>query len=153
MPDPISPTGSPGQLPVMAQTQASFVQVPGASAPESGRVASVGSEKPTPEPNLEDVSLEIAQKTSEKKSKQEDNPVPSLEDATKTLKEYLKNLPSDLQFTKDEETGTVMFKIINPLTKEVIREFPPEEVVEMTKRLRKMGQHSQKSGILFDANS
>lgn len=77
----------------------------------------------------------------------------NVEDAAKTLKEYLKNLPSDLQFRKDEETGTVVFKVVNPVTKEVIREFPPKEIVEMSKRLRHLSEQSEKSGILLDTQT
>lgn len=154
MPDPINPTGSPGQLPQVSQVaqtqQASSAPVSGAT-PEAGR--GVSADKILQQTAPEAVSLEIAQKSIELQSSEEKAAVPSLEDATKTFREFLKNLPSDLQFKKDSETGIVMFKLINPVTKEVIREFPPEEVVEMTKKLRKMAQQNHKPGIIFDSDS
>jgi len=153
MPDPIAPTGSSGQLPQVAQTQVQAVFAPtsGAIQPEVkfAPVDGPAQEKPT-----EDVTLDIFQKQqSTGKSKEAAVSTPTLEEATKTFKDYLKSLPSDLQFKKDEDTGTVMFKIVNPVTKEVIREFPPEEVVEMSKRLHKLAQQTQKTGILMDTNS
>lgn len=152
MPDPISPTGSPGQLPPVAQTQATSVStpVPG-TTPDAAKGGAV--QQTAPSHGQDAVSVEIAKKAIEEQKTPVNDSIPNIEEATETLKAFLKNLPSDLQFKKDEETGTVMFKIINPVTKEVIREFPPEEVVEMTKKLRKLAQHSEKSGLLFDKKS
>jgi len=153
MPDPISPMGSPGQLPNVAQTQTSNTPTLGAHASEAGGAPSSGGHQSIQAQDQQVVSLAIVSKKIPEKQGKEEKEIPTLEDATKTLKDYLKNLPSDLQFKMDEETGTVMFKVVNPVTKEVLQEFPPEEVVEMAKRLKKLGQQSQKSGLLFDTNS
>jgi flagellar protein FlaG len=76
----------------------------------------------------------------------------SVEDAAKAFQEYLKNLPSDLQFQPDKESGYVIFKVVNPLTHEVIRQYPPEEMVKMARYL-KAAANQGKSGILLDRKS
>lgn len=40
-----------------------------------------------------------------------------------------------LSFTKDEETGDIVIKIIDNETNEVIRQIPPEELEKLRKRL------------------
>jgi flagellar protein FlaG len=142
MPDPISPLGSPGQL----QSQAS-APVPAfqAAEPVSAPIAVQSS----PERTTEAVSVEIAQKTiTEKKP-----PPPTLDEAAKTIRNYLKNLPSDLQFQKDEQTGIVVFKVINPVTKEVIRQYPPDEVLAIARQIRKFAERKEQPGILLDQKS
>ena len=40
-----------------------------------------------------------------------------------------------ISFSKDDSTGDIVIKIIDNKTDEVIRQIPPEEVVELRKRL------------------
>jgi flagellar protein FlaG len=143
MPDPISPIGSQGQLPILAATPSTPSQSPDAKGTAAGLVASAGAivaDAPA-------ASLEIARQ--EVKAK-EPAPTVSLEQAAKTFREYLKNLPSDLSFSKDEASGYVVFKLVNPVTKEVIRQYPPDEVLEMARRLRQFAQKKEQPGILLD---
>lgn len=157
MPDPITPTGSPGMGQLAPQVMAfSATPNPGEPVPQQSagmptdasraqslqQVAAGQGFPPKGTPGVDKV----------KKGREEER-MPSLEEAAKTLKEYLKNLPSDLQFRKDEDTGTVVFKVVNPVTKEVIREFPPKEIVEMSRRLRKLSEQAEKSGILLDTQT
>jgi flagellar protein FlaG len=90
--------------------------------------------------------LEINQKTL--KAKESKAPL-TVEEAAKAFQEFLKNLPSDLQFRPDQETGQIIFKVVNPLTREVIRQYPPEEMLEMARRLRSTGQN-EGAGLLLD---
>ena len=73
----------------------------------------------------------------------------SVEDAAKAFQEYLKNLPSDLQFVPDASTGIVVFKVVNPITHEVLRQYPPEEMLKMVRSLRE-AMKPESSGILLD---
>jgi len=73
----------------------------------------------------------------------------SLEEAAKEFREFLKNLPSDLQFQPDKESGYVIFKVVNPVTQEVIRQYPPDEMVRMARRLKAAAQQGR-SGIFLD---
>jgi len=140
MPDPISPLGSPGQL----QSPAS---APNLSANLAAGLVSVP--QPSPETTTQAVSVEIAQKTVVEKAP----PPPSLDQAAESFRAYLKNLPSDLQFQKDEQTGYVVFKVVNPVTKEVIRQYPPEEVLAIARHLRQFAQRKDQPGILLDQKS
>jgi len=71
------------------------------------------------------------------------------------MRDFLKNLPSDLQFQPDKESGYVIFKVINPVTQEVIRQYPPEEVVSMARKLNAALAAAKKhnSGILLDGQT
>ena len=71
------------------------------------------------------------------------------------MREYLKNLPSDLRFQPDKESGYVIFKVVNPVTQEVIRQYPPEDVVAMARRLNAAlaADKKQGSGILLDSQT
>jgi flagellar protein FlaG len=73
----------------------------------------------------------------------------TLDEAVKAFKDFLKNLPSDLQFQPDQESGYVIFKVVNPVTQEVIRQYPPDEVVRMAKHLKAASQQGR-SGIFLD---
>jgi len=142
MPDPISPLGSPGQLQSPTPT-------PSLPLNHAGELAAGFASQPSPERSTEAVSVEIAQKAvSEKKA-----PVPSLDEAAAAFRSYLKNLPSDLQFQKDEQSGYVVFKVVNPVTKEVIRQYPPEEVLAIARHLRQFSQRKEQPGILLDKKS
>jgi len=45
-----------------------------------------------------------------------------------------------LQFSKDEETGKTIIRVIDTKTEEVIRQIPPEEFLKMVKRLNDVAQ-------------
>ena len=45
---------------------------------------------------------------------------------------------SDVQFTVDDESGIRVIKVVDPETKEVIRQMPSKEAVEIAKALGKL---------------
>ena len=45
-----------------------------------------------------------------------------------------------LQFSKDEDTGKTIIRVIDTETEEVIRQIPPEEFLKMVKRLNDVAQ-------------
>lgn len=57
----------------------------------------------------------------------------SLKNATEKLNQAMKMMASNLQFTVDEETGMDVVKVVDTDTKEVIRQFPSEEVIAIAK--------------------
>lgn len=73
----------------------------------------------------------------------------TMEEAAQAFQAYLESLPSDLQFQPDFEANMVVFKVVNPVTQKVIRQLPPEEVVQQARNLR-MAQQKNHSGILLD---
>lgn len=146
MPDPIPPMGSPGQQPILATS-------PGAPPAASGQAerADNGAAGSATRAAEEAVRLEL-QRLKVAEAKRDAPKAPSLEDAARALREHIKQIPSDLVFRKDADTGIVIFKLVNPITQEVIREFPPEEIVEMARRLREFAPKSDQTGILLDRN-
>lgn len=145
MPDPISSLGSAGQMPVplaavaIAPARASDVAVASSSVPQAapGRTSAEVPQEAVPQ---EDPNSGKTEKTI------------NVEEAAKAFREFLKQLPSDLQVEKDQESGRIVYKVVNPVTKEVIRQYPPEEMLEMVRRFREMDSH-QGSGILLDQKS
>ena len=71
----------------------------------------------------------------------------TLESAAKDVQEYLDQAPTDIKFMVDQDTGTQYFKIINPITKEVILQVPPDEILTMARKLRALGKKHGSSGV------
>jgi len=57
------------------------------------------------------------------------------------INDYLKSASSDLQFAVDGDSGTVVVRIVDSQTKEVIRQIPSEEMLAIS---RYMGEMSGK---------
>lgn len=72
--------------------------------------------------------------------------------ATQAFQNYLQSLPSNLEFQPDQQAGMVIFKVVNPVTQKVIRQLPPESVVEQATNLR-MAESQNHSGILLDEST
>lgn len=64
-------------------------------------------------------------------------------DAAHQVNKVLKQIDRNLQFTVDDDTGTSIVKVIDTQSKEVIRQIPTQEVLEMSKALDKL------QGLLF----
>jgi len=80
----------------------------------------------------------------------------SREDAHKAVEsfmEYVDKLPGEMKFTVDHDTNRQVFKIVNPVTQEVVKQFPPDEFLTMIKRLKEIGSPSKDNGIFFDERS
>jgi flagellar protein FlaG len=41
-----------------------------------------------------------------------------------------------LQFSQDEESGRIVVKVINKETNEVVRQFPPDELLSLSRAIR-----------------
>jgi flagellar protein FlaG len=59
----------------------------------------------------------------------------ALKEATHRANQAIAGLGSDLKFTIDEDTGVNVVKFIDVSTKEVIRQIPAQEMLEISKRL------------------
>ena len=73
-----------------------------------------------------------------------------LEEAVETFREYLNKLPSDLNFNYDRDAGRHFFKIVNPVTGEVVKQFPTDEFLTMVKRLKDSSPSPMGDGVLLD---
>lgn len=59
-----------------------------------------------------------------------------LNQALGNLRAYAQNLQRNLQFSIDETSGQTVVRVIDPQTKEVIRQIPGEDALAMAERLR-----------------
>jgi flagellar protein FlaG len=55
------------------------------------------------------------------------------EQAVAKLNEMLKDRERDLEFSVDEDTGRTIFKVIHTVSGEVIRQIPPEELLDLAR--------------------
>lgn len=62
----------------------------------------------------------------------------ALEEAVKQVNDFLKPINDSIQFNVDEDTGKTIVKVIDLTTKEVIRQFPSEEMLSIAKAIDKM---------------
>lgn len=71
-----------------------------------------------------------------------------LQEAVKTANEAIKIINYHLQFTLHKDSGRYAVKVIDTATEEVIREIPPESVLEFSANIRKMLKEA--IGVLVD---
>ena len=63
---------------------------------------------------------------------------------------FNQNIDRSLQFSVDEELGVTIVRVIDKETDELIRQFPPEELINLSRRLKELNeQHSSQSGVLL----
>lgn len=60
---------------------------------------------------------------------------PQVKDAIKQINDTLKKLSQDLEFTLDEDTERPIVKIVDQATKEIIRQIPSQEALDIAKAL------------------
>lgn len=58
-----------------------------------------------------------------------------LADAISELNGFVQNIQRNLEFTVDDESGRTVIKVIDSESKEIIRQIPPEEVVQLARVL------------------
>lgn len=56
-------------------------------------------------------------------------------DAVKQINEFMKKLSQDLEFSMDSDTDRPVVKVVDQQTKEVIRQIPTQEVLDIAKAL------------------
>ena len=61
-----------------------------------------------------------------------------LEDAVKQVNDFLKPINNSIQFNLDDDTGKTIVKVIDLATKDIIRQFPSEEMLSIAKAIDKM---------------
>lgn len=71
-----------------------------------------------------------------------------LTQALGSLSGYVQNLQRNLEFSIDKDSGRTVVRIIDPHTKEVIRQIPDAVALALAKRLR--DQAGSVNGVLLD---
>lgn len=75
----------------------------------------------------------------------------NLAEAAKSVSDYLQKSATDLKYMVDKDTGMYYFKVVDQTTQETIRQIPPEEVLEMAKRIQSWSDTSKEAaGVLLD---
>ncbi|WP_083917630.1 flagellar protein FlaG [Uliginosibacterium gangwonense] len=89
---------------------------------------------------VDDKSLIANQSTETTSATSQASAQPSREQVDQAMKEVKQALPlpaRNLQFSIDEDTGKTVVKVVDPTTKEVIRQIPSEEILAIAKALDK----------------
>ncbi len=63
-----------------------------------------------------------------------------LEDVVKDVAQIVRR---DLNFSIDRDSGMTVVKVIDPSSKEVVRQIPPEEMLALARRLAEMAQSGE----------
>lgn len=73
-------------------------------------------------------------------NEKEDNTAQSerLTKAVADLNEYVQNVRRNLEFNVDEESGRTVIKVIDSESRELVRQIPVEEILEISRRLNDM---------------
>lgn len=58
-----------------------------------------------------------------------------LQSAVSELNDFVQNIRRNLEFTIDDESGRIVIKVIDSESKEIIRQIPPEEAVQLAQAL------------------
>ena len=85
-------------------------------------------------------------------SNQEQNAVSQEEvkNQIEELQQFHQSIDRSLQFKVDEELGVTIVRVIDKETDELIRQFPPEELINLSRRLKELNeQNSGSSGVLL----
>lgn len=117
---PINNSALPGATPRPAVSEAPAVEVRQARAAQNSSASAVQTEQ------------SVAQTQKTEASRQE------LEDAVKQVNDFLKPINDSIQFNLDDDTGKTIVKVIDLSTKDVIRQFPSEEMLSIAKAIDKM---------------
>lgn len=66
------------------------------------------------------------------------------------LQQFNQHIDRSLQFEVDEELGVTIVRVIDKETDELIRQFPPEELLNLSRRLKELNeQNSAINGVLL----
>ena len=113
----LQPIGSNALNSMLAQRPQNAAPAPNAAADKAGKPVQSQSTVSASEARSEPVSRE------------------QLNQAIKATKDFVGSINSSLDFSVDEDTGSVVVKVIDKETKEVIRQFPSEEMLSIAKAL------------------
>lgn len=108
---------------------------PGSPAP-----ISTGRKISTPDTDITSSSISTASDTINNKPKSEEQ----IQQAVQKIQGVVDNLAHNLHFSIDEDTGKTVIKVMDTHTKEVIRQIPTEEAINIARTLDKV------QGLLFN---
>lgn len=100
----------------------------------TGNVAPVGTRNPNA------ISETASQSATAQSNSSSNQPAdkPTLEHAVQRISEYVSSSRPEINFTIDESTGTQVVKIVDSESKQVIRQMPSEEAIQIAQALDKL---------------
>lgn len=69
-------------------------------------------------------------------------PAQTIEKAIEQIRSFLRDSQRQLNFERDEATGRTVIRVIDPASGEVIRQMPPEEILNLAAMLHQKGFHT-----------
>ena len=75
---------------------------------------------------------------------------PKVESQIEQLQQFNQSIDRSIQFQIDDELGVTVVRVVDVETDELIRQFPPEELLNLSRRLKELNeQHTGNSGVLL----
>lgn len=110
------------------------------SAPQRPPEAQAQSSQRTAPANAKTAQLAASQRQqpTEAKNDESSRQKLSVEDAVKRLADFVAPTNSEINFSIDEESGVRVVKVLDSQSKEVIRQFPSEEAIQLAMALDKL---------------
>lgn len=88
--------------------------------------------------NTSSASPPQAQKPESVRQREEDYDQKTIEEATQRVAQFVGSIRSELSFSVDQVSGINVVKVIDANTKEVIRQFPSREIIQLAQALDKL---------------
>jgi flagellar protein FlaG len=74
-----------------------------------------------------------------------------LDAAIEVVSSFINQPPRNVNFTKDDDSGKTVIKVFDLESKELIKQFPSEELISIAKKIQSLHQEvGERSGILLD---
>lgn len=128
----INSIGSMTRLPGVSPTPPAQGTVPGGARENFAAAGNTQSAQQAAAPNQPRPANTDSQNDAKQDQRQ------NLQSSIDALNEFIKPQNTSLEFSIDDESGTVVVKVTDRETKEVIKQFPSEEALELAKALDKL---------------
>jgi flagellar protein FlaG len=101
---------------------------------------------------VQDILFQKSQETEEIAKKQNnENTAAELDQAIAVVSEFINQPPRNVNFTKDDDSGKTVIKVFDLESKELIKQFPSEELISIAQKIQALHQEvGEKAGILLD---
>ncbi len=85
------------------------------------------------------------------KNQNKDDASAQLEQAITVVSDFMNQPPRNVNFTKDNDSGKTVIKVFDIESKELIKQFPSEELISIAQKIQALHQEvGGKVGILLD---
>jgi len=111
---------------------------PVATARPPGETQSAALQNSRARPNTELQSLEQNSRNNVQSSASPPPDEQQVADAVEKLSKFVSNIRPEISFSVDEDSGTRVVKIIDRQSKEVVRQIPSEEAIQLAQALDKL---------------